>query len=143
DYFQEQSPRVLYLAFDETDDWAHDGRYDRYLQAAHRVDEFARRLWERAQALPQYRSQTTLLISTDHGRGSGLKAWRDHGKAVPGCESIWLAVVGPDTPALGERRGTTTIFQKQIAATVAALLGEDYRSAFPAAGEPIAELLPR
>jgi len=38
-------PRVLYLAFDETDDWAHDGRYDRVLDAYARTDEFLKELW--------------------------------------------------------------------------------------------------
>jgi hypothetical protein len=141
DYFKEHKPRVLYVAFDETDDWAHDERYDRYLQAAHRVDDYVRQLWELVQSLPGYRDRTTLLISTDHGRGSGPKAWREHGKTTAGAEFIWLAALGPDTAPLGERRHTEPVEQRQIAATVAALVGEDYNAAFPAAGRTIAELL--
>jgi len=143
DYFQQHRPRVLYLAFDETDDWAHEGRYDRYLQTAHRVDDRLRRIWELVQSLPAYRNKTTLLITTDHGRGSGSgpKGWRDHGKDVPGAEYIWLAALGPDTPGLGERSHTRPVQQKHLAATVAAFLGEDYAGQFPAAGAPILELL--
>ena len=33
-------PRVLYLALGETDDWAHDGRYDRVLEAYARSDAY-------------------------------------------------------------------------------------------------------
>ena len=33
-------PRVLYLALGETDDWAHDGRYDRVLEAYARTDAY-------------------------------------------------------------------------------------------------------
>ncbi len=140
DYFKAHRPRLLYVALDETDDWAHDGRYDRYLQAAHRADDYVRQLWELAQSLPDYRDKTTLLITTDHGRGSGLKGWREHGKETAGAEYIWLAALGPDTPALGERSDTDPIWQKQMAATVAGLLGEDYCAAFPQAGKPIAQL---
>ena len=57
-----------------------------------------------------------------------------------GSENIWIAVMGPETPALGERRQTAEIHQAQIAATVAALLGKDFRKAVPAAAAPIAEV---
>ncbi len=143
DYFKQHKPRVLYLAFDETDDWAHDGRYDRYLQAAHRVDAYVRQLWQLVQSLPGYRDKTTLLVTADHGRGSGPKGWREHGKDTAGAEYIWLAALGPDTAALGERSDTEPMWQKQVAATVAGFLGEDYCAAFPAAGQPIAELMRR
>ena len=62
-------PRVLYIAFDETDDWAHDGRYDLVLDAYARIDGYLRELWEWVQAQPEYRGHTHLLITTDHGRG--------------------------------------------------------------------------
>jgi len=51
-----------------------------------------------------------------------------------GAEGIWLAILGPDTPALGERTQTKPITQDQIAATMAALLSEDYRAGFPERG---------
>ena len=38
-------PRVLHLALGETDDWAHDGRYDRTLEAYARNDNQLRELW--------------------------------------------------------------------------------------------------
>ena len=81
------------------------------------------------------------LISADHGRGHGLKEWKDHGKDIKGAEGIWLAVLGPDTPSLGERANTEPITQSQIAATVASLLGEDFRAAFPQAGASVRELI--
>lgn len=34
EYLHVKRPRVLYVALGETDDWAHDGRYDLYLEAA-------------------------------------------------------------------------------------------------------------
>jgi len=73
------------------------------------------------------------VIATDHGRGDGPR-WTDHGKSVPEAEFIWIAVMGPDTPARGLRNDVTAGTQSQIAATIAALLGYDYRAAVPRAG---------
>ena len=140
DYFKANKPRLFYIAFGETDDWAHDGRYDHVLQAAHRVDQYLKVLWETVQSLPEYRDQTTFVITTDHGRGSGLKEWKDHKSGTKGAEYIWLAALGPDTPGLGERENTALITQNQIAATVAAFLSEDYNSSVPQAGKSIAAL---
>jgi hypothetical protein len=52
-------------------------------------------------------------------------------------------VIGPDTAPLGERTRVPEVHQAQIAATVAALLGKDYRAAVPAAAAPITDVLPR
>ena len=37
-HLRRAQPRVLYLALGETDDWAHDGRYDRVLETYARTD---------------------------------------------------------------------------------------------------------
>jgi len=141
EYLRAQKPRVLHVAFDETDDWAHDGNYERVLRSAHQADNLIQQLWAAAQLMEQYRGKTTLIVTTDHGRGEPPTAWRDHGPRVIGAEYIWLAAMGPDTPALGERTNHAPLTQAQIAATLAALLGEDYAAAQPKAGRPIAELL--
>jgi hypothetical protein len=143
DYFQANKPRVFYVAFGETDDWAHEGRYDCVLRSAHSTDRYIQRLWEAAQASPEYRSKTTLLITTDHGRGSGLEDWKHHGQKQAGSEYIWMAALGPDTPPLGERGDTRPLTQGQMAATVAAFLGEDFVAASPKAARPVDELIRR
>jgi arylsulfatase A-like enzyme len=144
EHLRRAQPRVLYLALGETDDWAHAGRYDLYLQAARRFDRCLRRLWDVVQSLPQYRDQTALVITTDHGRGAAAaQAWKGHGAKVPGAEDIWIAVLGPDTPPQGERGGDAApVTQSQVAATVAALLGEDFAAAQPGVAAPIADVLP-
>jgi hypothetical protein len=91
--------------------------------------------------MPQYRDKTTFIITADHGRGSGLEDWKKHGEKIANSESDWIAVIGPDTPPAGERTQTEAHTQSQIAATIAALLGEDYCAAFPASGAPIADVL--
>ena len=143
EYARESRPRVVWIAFGETDEWAHNGRYDMYLYAANEVDRYIRELWETAQSLPGCKNKTTFIITCDHGRGSGPRAWRNHGPEVEGAENIWLAVMGPDTKSLGERANIAPIYQMQIAATLAALLGEDYNKVEPRAGLPIQEVLPK
>ena len=143
DSFAQQQPRVLFIGYGETDNWAHAGRYDLVLHSAHHFDRFVGELWERLQSLPAYRDSTTFIITTDHGRGSGLTQWKEHGVEQKGSDNIWIAVLGPDTPPLGERSHTAEVHQAQIAATVAAFLGKDFRQAVREAAPPISEVLGR
>jgi len=128
EYVRTASPRVLFVGYGETDEWAHAGRYDLTLQTARQVDAFIAELWQVMQSMPAYRASTTFIVTTDHGRGDGPADWKRHGEDVIGAEAIWMAVLGPDTPALGERENQT-FTQAQVAATIATLLGEDWRTA--------------
>ena len=141
DYVKTAQPRVLFVGYGETDNWAHQGRYDLVLDSAHRMDHFVQQLWETIQSIPQYRGTTTFIITTDHGRGSGPTEWKEHGVGEKGSENVWIAVLGPDTAPLGERSHIAPVTQAQIAATVAALVGKDYRHDVPKAAAPIAEVL--
>jgi len=141
DYVASATPRLLFVGYGETDEWAHNGRYDLVLQSARAVDGFIRELWTTMQASPAYHGKTTFIITTDHGRGSGDENWKDHDFDVEGAEDMWIAVIGPDTPALGERRSAPRVTQSQIAATAAALLGQDWLAVNPKAGVPIAEAI--
>lgn len=93
--------------------------------------------------------------------GAELKQWRDHNAKVVGAEETWIAVIGPTTEArgvLGEKQHTSeptgsgkepaatptapatpipVVTHTQIAATIALVIGEDYREAQPRAGAPL------
>lgn len=142
EYMKLKHPKVLYISLGETDDWAHGGQYTEYLDSAHRVDAYLRAIWELAQSIPEYRGNTTLIFSPDHGRGKAPKKWRDHGQTVPDSKYIWMMFLGPDTQPLGERAKIAPVTQSQIAATLAAFLGQDYAADVPKAGKPIADVLP-
>jgi hypothetical protein len=135
-YLRQHRPRVLYVMLGETDEWAHGRRYDLYLDAARRNDRFIRELWDAAQALPQYSGKTALVLATDHGRGESSASWTGHGEKVPESDRIWMAVMGPGVRPAGVRSNVPST-QAQIAATIAALLGEDYVAAQPAAAPPL------
>ncbi len=134
EFVRANTPRVLFVGYGETDEWSHAGMYDLVLRSAHQADAFIGDMWKMMQSMPAYRGTTTFVITADHGRGDGPKGWRDHGEDVEGAQNIWIAVIGPDTPALGERTNAPAVTQSQIAATVAALLGEDWNAAQPKAG---------
>lgn len=138
----EDKPRVIYIAYGETDDFAHDGEFDQYIFAAHRFDSFLRDLWAQVQHDRRYRNNTVLLITTDHGRGElPLEGWQHHGSkqavagylaapemapfkdGITGADQVWLAAMGPGIEARGELQGEW--FSNQIAATALQLLGFD------------------
>lgn len=141
DHIARLKPRVLLVAFGEPDSWAHARRYDRYLQAAQRCDRFVRQLWEHLQTLPEYRGTTAVVLSPDHGRGTECHDWTSHGKKIPRSEETWFAAFGPGIEPRGERESTPVVRQTQVAATVAALLGEDWPAAAPGAAPPVPGLL--
>jgi len=140
DHLRKHRPRVLFIGYGDTDTWQHMGRYDAFLETAHSFDGYLADLWQQLQSMPAYKDQTTLIVSTDHGRGSGLQEWRDHGVDQKGSDGIWIAVIGPDTSPLGERREVGPVTQSQIAATIAALVGEDFRTFNPTAAPPLREV---
>ena len=159
DWIALNTPRVVFLGLGETDEWAHEGNYEQYLTAAHRADGYIRELWTFIQSSPDYKDTTSIILLCDHGRGgpppsttpstmtfptlegNDPKQWRDHNSKVPGAQQIWIAIWGPDTPALGERANIPAVTQSQVAATLAALLGENYSATEPRAGEAIKDAL--
>lgn len=118
-------PRVLFVALGETDDWAHKGRYDRYLLAANQNDGFIRDLYEMAQSIPEYKDNTLFIVTSDHGRGDGREGWKNHSVLLPGSERIWIAAFGPGLSVSGVDEGGK-FEQAQVAATVAKYLGLDF-----------------
>jgi hypothetical protein len=140
EYIKASKPRVLFVGLGETDDWAHAGSYPEYLIAAHLNDSYISQLWQLLQSMPEYKDKTTLIILPDHGRGEGQE-WTTHGEKVPASRETWMAFLGPDTGALGERDHGPAVTESQIAATVAAFLGEDYPAEAPKSGPAIHDVL--
>jgi phosphopentomutase/2,3-bisphosphoglycerate-independent phosphoglycerate mutase family metalloenzyme len=143
DYLKRQQPTLLLVAFDEMDDWAHDGKYDLVLDAIHRADHCLEVLWTALQGDPFYRGRTTLIVTADHGRGRTSETWQRHGQSVDGADEVWLAIASPDLATRGEWKPAAAFGQNQIAGTIAALLGLDYREQNPEAGAPLPLSIPR
>lgn len=131
EYMKKNKPRVIYFAFDETDDFAHAGEYAAYLNSAHYTDRFIEEIWNYVQSDPAYRDKTTMILTCDHGRGTTVETWKHHGIEIKEADQIWLGAIGPDTPALGEVKGDGQYYQNQVAKTLAAFLKLDYKSDKP------------
>ena len=119
-------PRALYLAFDETDDWAHDRRYDRVLDALSRTDGYLKELWTWLQSQPEYQ-RTHILITTDHGRGrteQGLEHSRREDRR--GAGDLDGVHQPGDGPSAANGATIAPLHTNQAAATVASWMGVDW-----------------
>ncbi len=158
EYLKTNKPKVLIVSYGETDDFAHDGRYDQYIEAAHRTDKFIANLWAQLQSMPAYKDKTNLLIVTDHGRGSSLDDWQHHAskhsltgymkalkkdfpEGIVGSEHIWMAAIGPDVKQIGQMKTQQELMQSQIAATALNLLNEIPENFNKNAARPILSIL--
>lgn len=126
EYIRQKHPKVALVSFGEADEFAHHGHYDKYLQSIANTDRMIAELWYYIQTDPFYKNNTTLLITTDHGRGNKINSWTDHLFLIKGSREIWMAIMGPGILPLGEMKDNTVLYQKQIAATIAGLLGQEF-----------------
>jgi len=156
-YISNHHPRVVYIAYGETDDFAHDGLYDQYVMAANRTDRFIQELWDFIQNDAIYKDNTVLFITVDHGRGEEPgEAWKSHGSkmslarnsnalaqnedGIVGSDAVWMAAIGPGIPAQDlYSTGKECLTSNRIAATLLHLLGEDYRLFNADMGAPLQE----
>ncbi|MBL8921319.1 MAG: hypothetical protein JNJ54_20840 [Myxococcaceae bacterium] len=86
-------PRFLQLALLDTDEWAHQRDAQRTVQALRAADDAIAALLEVVRTWPEdERRLTTLLVTTDHGRGPG-SLWHAHG-AFDASRNIFLLAAG-------------------------------------------------
>lgn len=129
-YLRKARPRALFVGYAETDDWGHEGRYDRFLEAAHAVDAYLEQLWDAVQSHPHYRGRTTLIFTADHGRGRTASDWRHHGSKIPGAEETFIITIGPAVERGGERRNTSHV-EGYVARATAAAVGMEFGAVSP------------
>ena len=133
EYIKQHEPKVVFISLGETDEYAHGNHYDNYLQQATQVDKIIADLWYYIQTNTTYKNKTTLLITTDHGRGSKTNQWKTHSFLTKGAAEAWLAIIGPGIKALGEIKEPQQLFQKQIANSIATMLGVPFITEHPVA----------
>lgn len=61
-----------------------------------------------------------------------------HDEGIAGSEDAWIAVIGPDTPDVGEAENRPDAHLAGVAATMLQILGLDWREFDPSAAPPIA-----
>ena len=115
-------PKVMWISFGDCDEWAHARKYDFYLDGAKGTDAFIRDIYEACEADKFYKGKTAYLITCDHGRGFAAE-WSNHGSGTKGSEATWLMLLGKGIEAKGETSEVGPYYTKQVAATIAAILG--------------------
>jgi arylsulfatase A-like enzyme len=132
DYLQTEKPRVLYIGYGETDEWAHHAQYKDYLNAMRQTDKWIGDIWTYIQSDPYYKNKTALFITTDHGRGDKIKEkWTTHGASIEEAGEIWFAMIAPGIKPKGEVKEKGQLFQNQFAQTMASLLGLTFEANHP------------
>lgn len=140
EHLKKYQPRVMHIALGETDDWAHGGEYAHVLNSFTQNDQQIKQIWEFLQSSPKYKGKTSIIFTTDHGRGKTIRDWTDHGEKVAEAQNIWMAFISPEVSLRGEWKNADTIYQNQVAATLCRFLNVDYSENNPQAGKPVAKL---
>jgi hypothetical protein len=123
EYMKKNHPELIYIAYGETDDFAHDGDYSAYLKSANTTDMLIEELWELTQNDPFYKNNTIFIITTDHGRGTEpLKTWTGHGDGVKGAGSVWIVLFGKGVTPKGEVDINEQLYSNQMAPTILKVL---------------------
>lgn len=143
-------PRAAWIALGDTDNRAHEGDYPAYLRAASDADNFLRELWQAIEANPRTAGRTTLIVTSDHGRGvSSRNRWRGHGSGrwrsvvVPGLrrqgsDAIFIAVRGPGVVPASAYTMENCATAGQVAATLLTSVGLLDAEAQPDMAPPLA-----
>jgi hypothetical protein len=120
-------PSLVLVNLKGVDEAGHRGTFREYLQSILYADRAVERIWERLTSDPYYLNNTTMILTTDHGRhdpgigGPFKSGYRSHGGICHGCKHTFALVVGPDTPVDVEVSRRT--YQVDIAPTVGELYG--------------------
>lgn len=127
DYLKEHKPKILFISFNDSDCWGHKKSYNNYLQSLNAIDKYLEILWKAINKIPEYRNRTSIVITTDHGRGGSAKDWTEHKCTVPNSRYGWIYVYSPNIEKLGIRKNANeNIYLNQIAPTIAYLLGKKF-----------------
>lgn len=127
-YIKQHKPKVVYIGLGETDEFAHQSKYDQYLQHAADIDKMLANLWYYIQTTPCYKNNSILIITTDHGRGESDRNWHKHGLLTKGSGEAWMAFLGTGIEPLGEMKTEQQLYLHQIAATLAQIGGVTFET---------------
>ena len=96
EYLKAKRPRFLFVSLNDSDEWGHKGQYDQYVATLRQQDNWIRDIVTTLDGMGEYGRNTTLIITTDHGRGEG-NDWDDHGVGYPDSGNVWIYARSPYT----------------------------------------------
>lgn len=123
-YLRANEPRFLFISLGDADNFAHDGRRRDYLRAIRTYDAYLVLLLDTLARMGDYGRNTTVLVTTDHGRGSNSflwSFWREHGE-FSNADHIWMYGTGPFVRPTAAPVGTP-ITHRDLRPTIERLFG--------------------
>ncbi len=96
EYLQYYGPQFIWISFGDTDEWAHAGDYNRYIEALKQNDRYVGLIFDRIQS-GSGAQDFTFIVTGDHGRGND---WRHHGLDFESAK-LWLMMSGRGVPKRG------------------------------------------
>ncbi|UKN03539.1 alkaline phosphatase family protein [Paracrocinitomix mangrovi] len=121
--FGRDKPELALINFQQPDSWGHANNWEKYLAGMKKTDEYIYRIFQYINTDPNYKDQTTLFVTNDHGRHlDGHKdGFVSHGDGCEGCRRILLYAYGPDFKR--NLKLDTQREQIDIPATIAEMMG--------------------
>jgi hypothetical protein len=119
-FLERERPDVLYVGLGDTDEHAHHGDYDAYVEALSEADAFVGRLREILDRMGPRGQRTHLVVTADHGRAADF---RSHGGATPEAARVWLVASGPGIVARGHVGSSRVRHLADVAPTLRAIVG--------------------
>jgi Type I phosphodiesterase / nucleotide pyrophosphatase len=89
----EAKPRFLWISLNDADEWGHRGSRVSYASQLRRYDLWLDALLTQLAAMPGYGENTTVVVTTDHGRGEG-ESWTEHGDDHPAARRVFALALG-------------------------------------------------
>lgn len=139
-YLKKYRPRFMFISLQDSDEWAHHGNYDNYVNTLRHYDRVIKELVDALKSMGEYGRNTTLLVTTDHGRGTG-SAWKNHGVLWPSSRFVWMYAFGPHVKTGTSVKGLH-YSHLDLRPTIESALGLDPQ-ACKGCGAPIAEIISR
>ncbi len=126
-YLKKHSPRFLYISLNDTDDLGHLGEYEKYVNVMRDYDVWLKEMISTLDQMGEYGKSTTIIMTTDHGRGDG-DSWKHHAASIEPSKYIWLYGQSPYTrshPHFGEEsvNAGTLFLHTDLRATIEASFG--------------------
>lgn len=128
----EKRPRFLWISLNDADEWAHRGSRDTYVATLSRYDIWFDELVSKLASMKGYGEHTTIVVTTDHGRGDGAD-WTSHNDSLPMAQRVFAFALGPGT---GAPSSVEVSNHHALRPTIEALLGVQ------SARAPLAGVLP-
>jgi predicted AlkP superfamily pyrophosphatase or phosphodiesterase len=91
-YLQKYKPQFMWIALGDADEYAHDNNQQAYLRTLRQYDRILDDLFHTLKDMPEYAKDTTIIVTTDHGRGDGTN-WTMHGPKFPESKQSFLFVL--------------------------------------------------